>query len=133
MSNTDFETLIGKNSVLTGDLNFQGGLHIDGTIKGNVNAETGSDAVVTISENGKVEGEIRAPRVVIDGALNGDVHATDRVELASKARVQGNIYYKSVQMALGARVNGSMSYEEAAGGQSGKGDRHVRAVNTEAS
>lgn len=134
MSNTDIETLIGKNSKLEGDIKFRGGLHVDGTIKGNVTAESGAEAVVTISEHGRVDGEIRAPRVIIDGTLNGDVFASERVELAARARVKGNIHYKTIQMALGAQVNGTVSYEEKMEGAPRKQEgeqRPVRAVGTE--
>jgi len=134
MSNTDIETLIGKNSKLDGDIKFRGGLHVDGTIKGNVTAESGAEAVVTISEHGRVDGEIRAPRVIIDGTLNGDVFASERIELAARARVKGNIHYKTIQMALGAQVNGTVSYEEKMEGAPRKTEsehRPVRAVGTE--
>lgn len=134
MSNTDIETLIGKNSRIDGDIKFRGGLHVDGKIKGNVIAESGSEAVVTISEHGSIEGEIRAPRVVVDGSLTGDVYASDRVELAARARVKGNIHYKTIQMALGAQVNGTMVYEEKpdAGSARKSGEqRPVRAVGSE--
>lgn len=134
MSNTDIETLIGKNSTLNGDVKFRGGLHVDGRIKGNVIAEKDAEAVVTVSEHGSIEGEIRAPRVIIDGALTGDIHASDRVELAARARVKGNIHYKTIQMALGAQVNGSMVYEEkpdAGAAKSGAEQRAVRAVGSE--
>lgn len=134
MSNTDIETLIGKNSSLTGDIKFRGGLHVDGRIKGNVIAENSAEAVVTVSEHGSIEGEIRAPRVIIDGTLNGDIYASDRVELAARARVKGNVHYKTIQMALGAQVNGTMVYEdkpEAAARKGGPEQRPVRAVGSE--
>lgn len=136
MSNTDIETLIGKNSKLTGDIQFRGGLHVDGTVKGNLTAEPGAEAAVTISEHGRVEGEVRVPRVLIDGALEGDVYASDRIELAARARVKGNIHYKTVQMALGAQVNGTMVYEDKPESGTGKGkggenQRPVRAVGGE--
>lgn len=134
MSNTDIETLIGKNSSLKGDIRFRGGLHVDGKIKGNVIAEAGAEAVVTISEHGGVDGEIRAPQVVVNGALTGDIYASERVEVAARARIKGNIHYKTIQMALGAQVNGTMVYEDKPEAQSRKGggeQRPVRAVGGE--
>lgn len=135
MSNTDIDTLIGKNTQLKGDIKFRGGLHVDGKIKGNLTAEPNSDAVVTISEHGKVDGEIRAPKVIVDGTLEGDLFATERVELAARARVRGNVHYKAIQMAVGAQVNGTMSYEEQPGGKARGGaaenPRPVRAVGGE--
>ena len=134
MSNTDIETLIGKNSTLDGDIRFRGGLHVDGTVKGNLTAEPGTEAAVTISEHGRVEGEVRVPRVVVDGTLEGDIYASERIELAARARVKGNIHYKTVQMALGAQVNGTMVHEdkpETGAKKGGENQRPVRAVGNE--
>ena len=102
------ETIVGQHTELTGDIRFTGGLHVDGTIKGSVVAEPGSDSVLTVSETGRIEGEVRVPNVILNGAVSGDVHAGERVELASRARVQGNVYYHLIEMAMGAEVNGSL-------------------------
>jgi cytoskeletal protein CcmA (bactofilin family) len=106
------DTLIGAQTVIRGDVTFSGGLHIDGQVHGAIIAEAGSDAVVTVSDKGRIEGEIRAPHVVINGTLEGDVVATERIELASQARVTGNIRYKLLEMHAGAQVNGQIMREE---------------------
>lgn len=106
------ETLIGHRVTIRGDVNFSGGLHIDGKVIGAVLAEDGGEGVVTLSEKGVIEGEVRAPHVIINGALKGDVVATERVELAANARVEGNIYYKVVEMAAGATVTGQLVHAE---------------------
>ena len=106
------ETLIGAQTSIRGDVNFKGGLHIDGMVTGALLAEPGSDAVLVLSENGTIEGEVRAPHVVINGNMRGDIVASERIELASQARVQGNIYYKLLEMAAGAQVNGQIVREE---------------------
>lgn len=102
------ETLIGQHTELRGDILFSGGLHIDGVVKGNVLAEAGSHSLLTLSEHGSVEGEVRAPHVILNGTVVGDVHAAESIELAAHACVNGNVYYSSIEMALGAEVNGQL-------------------------
>lgn len=107
------DTLVGGNTVLSGDVSFSGGLHVDGTIKGNVVASDDSHAVLTLSEHGSIEGEVRVPNIVLNGAVNGDVYASERIELAVLARVNGNVYYNLLEMAMGAEVNGSLVHRSA--------------------
>lgn len=107
------ETLIGPHAVIRGDISFSGGLYVEGTIHGKVSADEGSAAVITIAENGHVEGEVRAPVVVISGRMTGDVHASERIELAAHARVNGNIHYKVVEMAAGAMITGRLIHADA--------------------
>jgi cytoskeletal protein CcmA (bactofilin family) len=107
------ETLIGPHVVIRGDVHFSGGLYIEGKVHGAVIAEDDSEAVLTVSEQGLIEGEVRAPVVVVNGQLNGDVYARERIELASNARVQGNIYYRVVEMAAGAMISGRLIHGEA--------------------
>lgn len=102
------ETLIGARTVIQGDVTFSGGLHIDGTVRGSLVSAGDGDAMLMLSEKGTIEGEVRAPHVVINGSLKGDIIASERVELAPQARVQGNIYYKLLEMAAGAQVNGQI-------------------------
>ncbi|SCZ51547.1 bactofilin family protein [Thiohalomonas denitrificans] len=102
------DTLIGQNSEIRGDVVFRGGLHVDGTICGNISADPDSGSVMSLSERGVVEGDIRVPNVVVNGAVIGDVYVTEHIELAAQARITGNVYYKLIEMARGAEVNGSL-------------------------
>jgi cytoskeletal protein CcmA (bactofilin family) len=102
-------TLIAEGTVIRGDVQFDGGLHLDGAIEGSISA-SGPDAVLTLSDKGRISGEIRASNAVINGEVNGDIHAAERLELAVGARVDGNVYYKVLEMAGGAQVNGKMVY-----------------------
>lgn len=106
------DTLIGQHTEISGDLCFSGGLHIDGAVKGNVIAGD-QDAVLMLSEHGRIEGDVRVSNVVLNGAVTGDVHATGRIELAAKARVKGNVYYNLIEMAMGAEVNGNLVHRGA--------------------
>lgn len=120
------DSLIGQQTELRGDVIFRGGLHIDGTVRGNVIAEEGSESTLTLSERGTVEGEVKVPNIVLNGTVIGDVHASGHVELAPQARVTGNVYYSLIEMAMGAEVNGSLVHRAAAA------DHHVVALRPEA-
>ncbi len=102
------DTLVGPNSQVNGDLSFEGGCHINGTVKGNVNSDGDSDSMLSISENGMVEGGVTVPYVVLHGIVRGDVVAGQRVELGPTARVIGNVYYNLIEMAIGAEINGKL-------------------------
>jgi cytoskeletal protein CcmA (bactofilin family) len=103
-------TLVSSDTVILGEVRFSGVLDIEGLVRGNIIAEPGKEALVRVVDKGRVEGEIRAPSVVINGMVQGDVYATRHLELAAKARVQGNVFYVLVEMAAGAEVNGSLAH-----------------------
>ena len=102
------DTIVGQQTRIEGDIHFSGGLHIDGRIKGGVIAESGSGSVLTISEHGSIEGDVMVPTVILNGSVTGDVRSGERIELADKARVDGDVYYNLIEMAMGAMVNGSL-------------------------
>jgi cytoskeletal protein CcmA (bactofilin family) len=103
-------TLISRDTEIVGDIKFSGNLDIEGTVRGNIAAHASKDAVVRIVDKGLVEGEIRAPSVIINGHVVGDVYSSKHLELAAKARVQGNVHYTLVEMAIGAEVNGGLKH-----------------------
>ena len=103
-------TLIAKGTVIRGDVTFTGALFLEGRVEGTLKAE-GSEAVLTLSELGSVQGEIHAPRVTVNGEVHGDIHASVRLELAGNARVEGNIHYKLLEMAAGAQIDGRMVHQ----------------------
>jgi cytoskeletal protein CcmA (bactofilin family) len=105
------DSLVGSNTQVNGDLNFTGGCHIDGTVKGNVSAEADNHSALSISEDGTVEGGVTVPYVVLNGIVRGDVVATQRVELGPTARVIGNVYYNLIEMAIGAEINGKLVHQ----------------------
>lgn len=105
------DTLIGKQTELHGDVRFAGGLHVDGKIKGKVLATSDKAAVLSVSETGSIEGDVRVPNIMLNGTVIGDVHASERITLATKARVTGNVFYKVIEMASGAAVNGQLVHE----------------------
>ncbi len=108
------DTLIGNMTCLTGDIQFEAGLHLDGKITGNIYGVEDEIATLTISKTGEVIGDIRVPNVIINGVVNGDVFATNRLELSHDAKINGNVYYNLIEMAVGAEVNGNMVKQTAA-------------------
>lgn len=101
-------SLVGPQTEINGNVNFSGGLHVEGTVSGNVVADVDADAILILSETGLIKGEVRAPFLVINGTVEGDVHASERLELTAKARIKGNVYYNLIEMAIGAEVNGNL-------------------------
>ena len=108
---TVVDTLVGTSTRINGDINFEGGCHVDGTVKGNVSADTESNSALSVSEEGNVEGGVTVPYVVLHGIVRGDVYATKRVELGPTARVIGNVYYNLIEMAIGAEINGKLVHQ----------------------
>jgi cytoskeletal protein CcmA (bactofilin family) len=101
-------TVIGKGTEIHGDVRFEGGLHVDGRVVGAILAEHDDKNTLVLSEIGYIEGDVRVPNVVLNGEVHGDVHASNRVDLASRARVHGTVYYKYLEMMIGAVVNGQL-------------------------
>lgn len=105
---TRVNSLVGHDSRVTGDIRFSGGLHVDGSIKGDVIADDDDRATLSVSDKGTIEGEVRVPHIILAGLVKGDVYANTQVELASTARVEGDVYYTLIEMAMGAEVNGKL-------------------------
>lgn len=104
-----FTTVVGKDTVIRGDVIFGGGLHLDGQVEGNVMArEEDTRATLTVSDEGRIKGDVHVANVILNGTVHGDVHATERVELAEQARVTGRVHYRMLEMAMGAEVNGEL-------------------------
>jgi len=101
------DTLIGKAARVLGDVEFQGGLHLDGHIAGGVRS-TGGDATLSVSATGSIEGPVEVPNVRLEGTVKGDIHARGRVILGATARVEGNVYYGVIEMTLGAQIMGKL-------------------------
>ena len=106
------DTLIGAATKVVGDISFSGGLRVDGLVKGNVAAAGEEPSTLVLSENAKIEGKIRVSHVVINGAVLGPVHATEYVELQSKCHVTGDVFYKTLEMHMGAIVEGKLVHVE---------------------
>jgi cytoskeletal protein CcmA (bactofilin family) len=104
----EIDTLIGAKTRINGDVEFVGGFHLDGFINGNVKCEVGEDAVLSVSEQGCIEGSVVVPNIVLNGIVKGDIEAGDRVELGPKARVLGSVHYTTIETAVGAQILGKL-------------------------
>lgn len=106
-------TLISADTVIRGEVRFKGNLDVEGRVCGDILSEPGTDAMVRVVDGACVEGDIRVPLVLINGLVEGDVYASNQLELAPRARVEGDVYYALVEMSVGAQVNGSLTHEAA--------------------
>ena len=102
------DTLITVDTKITGDVSFSGVLFVDGYIKGNVIANEGNHSLLTVGAQGHIEGDVKVPQVVIYGYVKGDVHASENLNLQKDSRVEGNVYYNLLEMAMGSSVNGKL-------------------------
>ena len=102
------KSLIAQGTVITGNVTFTDGLRIDGEVRGNVVATEGQGSILVVSETGLVTGDIRADLIVINGAAHGPVFAADLLELQPKARVEGDVSYKALEMHQGATITGQL-------------------------
>jgi cytoskeletal protein CcmA (bactofilin family) len=106
--NVKTDTLIGPRTRINGDIEFSGGLHLDGYINGNVIGEPGVETILWVSEAGGIEGSVSVSNIVLNGLVKGDIDATERVELGEKARVLGSVQYSVIETAVGAQINGKL-------------------------
>lgn len=104
-------TLIANNCEVVGDVYFSDQLLVNGIVKGNIYAREGSKAVVTVSKNGIVRGELRVPNIIINGQVIGDIHSDKHIELAANAQIKGNVHYSLIEMVMGSRVDGQLVHE----------------------
>jgi cytoskeletal protein CcmA (bactofilin family) len=114
------DCLIGAGTTIEGSITFAGGLRVDGRVRGDVLAAEGKPGTLVLSEHAQIEGEIRVSHVVINGTVVGAVHAAEYVELQAKANVTGDVYYKTLEIQLGAVVQGRLVYQN-----DGKADKIV--------
>lgn len=108
------DSLIGSDTKIEGNIIFSGGLRVDGSIKGNVSEMDGQPSTLVLSEQARVEGVIRVSHVVINGTVVGPVQAQEYVELQLKSRVTGDVFYKTLEMHVGAIVEGKLVHREGA-------------------
>ena len=105
------DCLIGAGTTIEGGITFVGGLRVDGRVRGDVVAAEGKPGTLVLSEEAQIEGEIRVSHIVINGTVVGPVHAAEYVELQPKANVTGDVYYKTLEIQLGAVVQGRLVYQ----------------------
>ena len=102
------DSLIGAGTRIEGNISFIGGLRVDGEIKGNVTATADQSSTLVVSEQARIEGEIRVSHLVANGSINGPVYASDSLELQASSRLRGDVHYNALEMHLGAIVEGRL-------------------------
>ena len=106
------DSLIGAGTVVQGNVMFAGGLRIDGAVDGKVTTANNAPGTLVISEHARVDGEVKVSHVVINGSVSGPVIANDYLELQAKARVNGDVVYRALEMHVGAIVHGKLTHTE---------------------
>jgi cytoskeletal protein CcmA (bactofilin family) len=102
------DLLLGKSARIYGDVEFSGGLHLEGQVFGNVRALGNDPSTLSVTEDGCIEGSVVVTNIVLNGTVKGDIQATGRVVLGAQAKVQGNVYYGVIETALGAEIMGKL-------------------------
>lgn len=102
------DTLIADGTCINGDMSFSGALFVDGEINGEVKGDNEKQSVLSIGVHGKIKGNISTPFAVIFGQVDGDVYVTEKIDLKPGAKINGDLYYKVIEMNAGAEVNGKM-------------------------
>lgn len=106
------DSLIGHGTRIEGDVSFSGGLRIDGEVIGNVRADAGQASTLVLSEQARVVGAIEVSHLVVNGTVAGPVYVSEYVELQAKSRVTGDVYYKTLEMHVGAIIEGKLVHQE---------------------
>lgn len=99
-------SFISRQTRIAGNIEFHGGLHVEGAVEGNIRADEGC-----LHLHGEVIGDINVPNAIINGVVHGNITCSQHIELAAGARVFGKVTYKHIEMMLGAQVTGSMQPE----------------------
>ena len=102
------DSLVGAGTRIVGDVSFTGGLRVDGEIKGSVIADPSKPSTLVLSEQARVDGEIKVTHLVVNGTVIGPVHVAEYLELQSKAKVTGDVHYRTLEIQLGAIVEGKL-------------------------
>ena len=105
-------TLLSQNTSINGDIVFKGVLNLDGKISGSIVGEHGDDVLI-ISETGSVDGKIKVANLIINGSVKGDITSIGKIEVASKANIEGNVYYQNIEMEAGSKINGQLIFQDA--------------------
>jgi cytoskeletal protein CcmA (bactofilin family) len=105
-------TLVGTDTVISGDIIFSGGLRIDGTVRGDVSEQPDSQGTIVVGENGRVEGAMSATKIVLIGSVVGPVKASQFIELQAKAHIKGDLHYKSLEMHMDSVIDGKLMHNE---------------------
>ena len=109
---TRIDSLIGESTTVEGNVIFSGGLRVDGRVKGNVQTADDQPSTLVLSERARIEGEIRVSHAVVNGTVVGPVFAAEYAELQAKSNVTGDVHYRTLEIQLGAVVQGRLVHQQ---------------------
>jgi cytoskeletal protein CcmA (bactofilin family) len=107
---SQIDSLIGVGTHIDGNVNFSGGLRVDGRVTGNIVALGDKPSTLVLSDQAVIEGKIIVSHAVINGTVTGAIHASEYLELQPKAKVSGDVHYKAMEIQLGASVDGMLHH-----------------------
>jgi cytoskeletal protein CcmA (bactofilin family) len=107
------DSLIGVGTRIDGNISFSGGLRIDGHVRGNITAIGDKPSTLVLSDEGIIEGKIQVSHAVINGTVVGAIQTNEYVELQAKARVSGDVHYRTMEIQLGASIDGMLLHQDA--------------------
>lgn len=102
------KSLIAQGTRIDGNLTFHDGLRIDGDVVGDIRASDEQPSILVVSESATVTGQIHADHVIINGTVRGPVRALELLELQPKARIEGDVSYRALEMHQGATISGQL-------------------------
>jgi cytoskeletal protein CcmA (bactofilin family) len=102
-------TNIGPAITINGELSSDESLRVDGHITGSINLR---EAELTVGQSARVEADVRSLRVLVLGTVNGDITASERIELGATANVTGNLSANKVVIVEGARFTGRVDMDK---------------------
>ncbi len=102
------KSLVAHGCQIDGNFSFSDGLRLDGGLTGNITGLADRSSILVISETAVVTGGIQADHIIINGQVDGPVHARIMLELQPKARITGEVTYKALEMHQGAIIAGRL-------------------------
>lgn len=102
------KSLIAQGTHITGSIQFTDGLRIDGSLVGDIHANEDQPSILVVSESASVTGAVHADHIIVNGVVKGPVHANLLLELQPKARIEGDVSYRALEMHQGAIVAGQL-------------------------
>jgi len=101
-------TLIGSDVSIVGNIFYKGTMHLEASVEGSLVADKSAKSMLYINNKAKVKGYVEGTNLAINGTVNGNVYAYDLLRLGSDALIKGDIYYKSIEMEVGAKIDGRL-------------------------
>ena len=106
------DSLIGTGTRIDGHISFSGGLRVDGHVRGNISGAGDKPSTLVLSDQAIIEGKIHVSYAVINGTVIGAIQANECVELQAKAKVTGDVHYGTMEIQLGASIDGMLLHQD---------------------